>query len=95
MSANRGSSLAKIEFMVEHEFGVASGDKKVLFELMDKDLFLYPTVRRVSVHYPSPIDAKCADIIGWICRSQATISVSVYSAPPSRSFCSSRRKRLV
>lgn len=46
MSANRGNSLAKIEYMMEHEFGVSPGDKALLYNLMDKDLFLFPTVDR-------------------------------------------------
>jgi hypothetical protein len=53
MSANRGSSLAKIEYMMEHEFGVAAGDQRMLYDLMDKDLFLYPTVDRVSAYFRS------------------------------------------
>jgi hypothetical protein len=51
MSGNRGSSLAKIEFMMEHEFGVEASDKRVLYQLMDKDLFLFPTAERVSSYF--------------------------------------------
>jgi hypothetical protein len=52
MSANRGNSLAKIECMMEHEFEIAMGDTSTLFDLMDKDLFLFPTLDRVSVLCP-------------------------------------------
>lgn len=48
MSADRGNSLAKIEYMMEHEFGLAADDKRMLYQLMDKDLFLFPTTARVS-----------------------------------------------
>lgn len=34
--------------MVEHEFGVSEGDKQMIYQLMDKDLFLFPTDSRVS-----------------------------------------------
>jgi hypothetical protein len=50
MSANRGNSLAKIECMMEDQFGVTASDKRMLYELMDKDLFLYPTTNRVSTY---------------------------------------------
>lgn len=50
MSANRGNSLAKIEYMMEEQFGVTASDKRMLYQLMDKDLFLYPTTHRVSDH---------------------------------------------
>ena len=48
MSGNRGNSLAKISCMMEHEFGVAEGNKRMIYQLMDKDLFLFPTDDRVS-----------------------------------------------
>ncbi|KAB5589641.1 hypothetical protein CTheo_6914 [Ceratobasidium theobromae] len=51
MSANRGNSLAKIEYLMEHEFGVGAGDKKLLYQLMDNDLFLFPTVERQPQEY--------------------------------------------
>ena len=48
MSANRGNSLAKIEYMMEEQFAVAASDKRMLYQLMYKDSFLYPTADRVS-----------------------------------------------
>lgn len=50
MSANRGNSLAKIEYMVEEQFGVTANDGQMLYQLMEKDLFLYPTANRVSTY---------------------------------------------
>ena len=50
MSANRSNSLAKIEYMMENAFGVATSDKRKLYKLMVKDQFLFPTDKRVSAH---------------------------------------------
>jgi hypothetical protein len=39
--------------MMEHEYGIASGDQHMLFKLMEKDLFLFPTTDRVSTYFLS------------------------------------------
>lgn len=67
MSGNRGNSLAKISCMVEHEFGIAEGDKQMLYQLMDKDLFLYPTADRVSNYSTlSHLNHTKCRLIGYI-----------------------------
>ncbi|KAG8732071.1 hypothetical protein FRC10_001257, partial [Ceratobasidium sp. 414] len=42
-SGNRGNSLSKIEVMMEQEFTITTVDKPELYQLMNKDQFLYPT----------------------------------------------------
>ncbi|KAG8738805.1 hypothetical protein FRC10_006457 [Ceratobasidium sp. 414] len=42
-SGNRGNSLSRIEVMMEQEFSVTMANKTELYQLMNKDLFLYPT----------------------------------------------------
>ncbi|KAG9080622.1 hypothetical protein FRC06_006337, partial [Ceratobasidium sp. 370] len=42
MPGGRSGSLAKIQCMMEHEFDISSGNKKPIFQLMDKDQFLFP-----------------------------------------------------
>lgn len=54
MYGNRSNSLAKIECMMEHEFGIAADDKRMLEDLMNKDLFLFPTTERVSARSMIP-----------------------------------------
>jgi hypothetical protein len=76
---------------MEHEFGVASGDNHMLYQLMEKDLFLFPTAQRVSTHSYCLI----RDLLNWACRSLATPSVLERSAPRSKSYCSSRQNQSV
>ncbi|KAF8593169.1 hypothetical protein BDV93DRAFT_612324 [Ceratobasidium sp. AG-I] len=51
MSNDRGNSLARIECMMENEFGIATSDKQMLFKLMDKDGFLFPTDKQEPSSY--------------------------------------------
>ncbi|KAG9100288.1 hypothetical protein FRC06_004317 [Ceratobasidium sp. 370] len=55
---NRSNPLAKIAFMVEHEFDIEAGGKWVIYGLMDKDQFLYPNVER------NPSEYFCVGVLG-------------------------------
>jgi hypothetical protein len=93
MSGNRGSSLAKIECMMEHEFEVSAGDQSSLFQLMDKDLFLFPTVDRVSTLSELNITHIALTVINWTNRNQANTSVLVRLALRSRLSSSSLQNK--
>ncbi|KAG9122039.1 hypothetical protein FRC07_001750 [Ceratobasidium sp. 392] len=45
-STNRGSSLPKIQCMMEYAFKVSTGDRNAIAKLMHKSLFLYSSVDR-------------------------------------------------
>ncbi|KAG9095405.1 hypothetical protein FS749_010516 [Ceratobasidium sp. UAMH 11750] len=45
-STNRGSSLTKIQCMMEYTFKVSNGDRNAIAKLMHKSLFLYSSVDR-------------------------------------------------
>ncbi|KAG9077150.1 hypothetical protein FRC06_009075, partial [Ceratobasidium sp. 370] len=51
MSANRGNSLTQIEVMMEQEFTVTTVDKPEIYQLLNKDQFLYPNVNRDPSQY--------------------------------------------
>ncbi|KAG9078576.1 hypothetical protein FS749_009388 [Ceratobasidium sp. UAMH 11750] len=51
MSANRGNSLTRIEVMMEQEFAVTTVDKPEIYQLLNKDQFLYPNVNRDPSQY--------------------------------------------